>query len=67
MTYLRMLRDFVECMTSHNVEILLSEILFSKRLNGRGYEHHSQYTPIAEVYQHTYTYCIQWYTIILAV
>ena len=70
MTYDSSLRRFIDVMSTVNIGMLLSEILLLWRLNGRGYDHHSQYTPIAEVYQHTYTYnknCIQWYTIILAV
>ena len=38
--------------------MLPSEIRLELRLNERGYEHHSQYRPIAEVYQctiHKYT------------
>ena len=60
MTYYSVLRDLVDLITSVNIGTLLSEIIFLRRLNGREYEHHSQYTPIAEVYQHMYTYCIQW-------
>ena len=51
MTYISILRDFAVLMTSLNIWMLLSEILFFWRLNGRGYERHSQGRPIAEVYQ----------------
>ena len=58
MTYYSSLRDFAVFISTHNVWMLLSEIWLKLRLNERGYEHHSEYRPIAEVYQctiHKYT------------
>ena len=58
MTYYSSLRNFPLLISSLNLWMLPSEIRFNWRLNERGYEHHSQYRPSAEVYQctiHKYT------------
>ena len=62
MTYDSILRYFAVLISTFNIWMLLSEILLLVRLNGREYEHHSQYRHIAEVYQCTiYKYTITVY------